>query len=571
MACFTVQSPNGQVQLRITLQDGSLFWDAVREGVAVAAVSPLGIRLEGCDLTGGFALISEQRGQIDDTYTIPAFKKAVCRDHANTLSLLFANAEGRLTVEARAYDDGAALRLLVGGEGGCTVLGETTGFAVPDTAGQVYGMKYTFSYEDHYHPIPRCDLWQNNLVFPVLTDCGRGVWALYAEAAVFGDYGSSTLCSTEADPVTLLVRQAPDQLGGTKTCLPLCTPWRVVLCGDLNAIATSNTLENLNPPSIVEDPSFIRPGTSAWSWMTENDSTKDPQRCREYVDYAAAMGFDYYLADGGWPGTVDIPELVKYAEQKGVKIWIWEHSAAIRSPEIAEEKLSLWASWGVVGVKIDFFESDGAHRVKQYDYLAEIAAKHRLMVNFHGCMKPAGESRTWPHVMTREGVMGGEYLQNFSTFLPGGPDAAHNCTLPFTRNAMGPMDYTPVCYNTYLTGTTDAHQTALTVIFTSYILHIGEGAEVVLAHPARPFLSRVPAAWDETRVLEAYPASFVTMARRKGDVWYVGGICARRPRNSRVCFDFLEEGREYRVSLYADDLSDERPFDVAEYLEKIEL
>jgi hypothetical protein len=126
------------------------------------------------------------------------------------------------------------------------------------------------------------------------------------------------------------------------------------------------------------------------------------------------------------------------------------------------------------------------------------------------------------------------------------------------------MDYTPVCYNTYLTGTTDAHQTALTVIFTSYILHIGEGAEVVLAHPARPFLSRVPAAWDETRVLEAYPASFVTMARRKGDVWYVGGICARRPRNSRICFDFLEEGREYRVSLYADDLSDERPFDVAE-------
>lgn len=133
------------------------------------------------------------------------------------------------------------------------------------------------------------------------------------------------------------------------------------------------------------------------------------------------MGFPYYLADGGWPGNVDIPELVKYAAERNVKIWLWEHSKDVRSPEIAEEKFKLWSSWGVVGVKIDFFESDRAERVKQYDYLARIAAKYRLMVNFHGAMKPAGEIRTWPHVLTREGVLGGEYLQNFSNILPMGP------------------------------------------------------------------------------------------------------------------------------------------------------
>lgn len=564
MACFTVYSPDKRVRMDVMLEEGKLFWQAEKDGVLLTEKSPAGLVLEGCSLCDGFALVEEKRGEIREQYTIAAFKKNLCLDEANTLTLTVKNGEGQMALEARAYNDGAALRMKTEGEGACRVLGEKTGFAIPDTAGQVYGMKYVFSYEDHYHPIPRCDMAQNNLAIPVLVDCGKGVWALYAEAAVFGDYGSSTLCAESDAPMTLLLRQAPDQLGPTEAKLPLATPWRVVLCGDLNDIATSNTLENLNPPSIVEDTSFIRPGTSAWSWMTENDSTKDPVRCREYVDYAAAMGFDYYLADGGWPGTVDIPELVKYAEEKGVKIWIWEHSAAIRSPEIAEEKLKLWASWGVVGVKIDFFESDGAHRVKQYDYLAEIAAKYKLMVNFHGCMKPAGESRTWPHVMTREAVMGGEYLQNFSTFLPGGPDAAHNCTLPFTRNAMGPMDYTPVCYNTYLTGTTDAHQTALTVIFTSYILHIGEGAEKVLRHPARPFLSRVPAAWDESRVLEAYPGNFVTMARKKNENWYVAGICARRPRNSTVHFDFLDEDAVYTATLYADDLSDERPFDVAE-------
>jgi len=564
MAVFAIQSPNGRVKLNITLENGLLHWSAQKDSVSVVDRSPLGLDLKQGDLYEHLSLQHEVHASVDDYYTIPAFKKKRCINHANSLTLMLEKHEEVLTVEARAYDDGVAIRMIADGVGECDIERERIGFTIPRSAGQVYAMKYVFSYEDHYHPVPACDMSQNNYAFPVLVDCGMGVWALYAEAAVFGDYGSSTLCSSEEEPMRLMVRQAPDQLGPTHTHFPVATPWRVVLCGDLNDIANSNTLENLNPPSIVKDTSFIKPGTAAWSWMTENDSTKDPKRCKEYVDYAAEMGFDYYLADGGWPGNVDIPDLVKYAESKGVKIWIWEHSAAIRSPEIAEEKLKLWASWGVVGVKIDFFESDGKHRVEQYDYLAKIAAKHKLMVNFHGCMKPAGEIRTWPHVMTREGVMGAEYLQNFSTFLPGGPDAAHNCTLPFTRNAMGPMDYTPVCYNTYLTGTTDAHQTALPVIFTSYILHIGEAAEVILNHPARPFLSKVPTAWDESRLLEGYPANFVTMARKKDDAWYVAGICARRPRNAKIVFDFLDADVEYTATLYADDLSDERPFDVAE-------
>ena len=224
----------------------------------------------------------------------------------------------------------------------------------------------------------------------------------------------------------------------------------------------------------------------------------------------------------------------------------------------------LWSSWGVVGLKIDFFESDAPERVKQYEMLAELAAKYRLMLNFHGCMKPSGFSRCWPHVMSCEAVMGGEYLQNFSNFLPGGPDAAHHCTLPFTRNVMGPMDFTPVVYNSYLTGTTDPHQTALTVIFTSYVLHIGESAENVMKNPCRPFLEKVKTAWDETRLLEGAPGSYVTMARRSGKEWFVGAICARRPRNVDLTLDWLEEGMEYQAELYADDLGDLRPFDAAQ-------
>lgn len=564
MSGYVITSPNGRVSLSVELTGGKLSYSARKDGVAIVAPSPLGMRLRQCDLTQGLTLLHEHYASVDETYQIPAFKKKTCVNHANTLSLMLEKHEETLTVEARAYDDGVAVRLIAGGEGEGTLLAESTGFAVPESAAQVFGMKYLFTYEDQYHPIPRCDLAQNNLAFPVLVDCGKGTWALYAEAAVFGDYGGSTLRAEPENPALLTVRRAPDQLEPTTAHFPITTPWRVALCGNLSDIVESNTLENLNPPSIVRDTSFIEPGVAAWSWMTENDSPKDPKRCRDYIDYAAAMGFRYCLIDGGWPGNVDIPEMVAYAKEKNVKIWIWEHSGKLRTPRIAEEQLALWASWGVAGVKIDFFESDRAERVQQYDYLARIAAKHRLMLNFHGAMKPAGEIRTWPHVLTREGVLGAEYLQNFSYFLPMGPDAAHNCTLPFTRNAMGPMDYTPVCYKTYQTGTTDAHQTALMVVFTSYVQHIGEGAEVVLAHPARSFLSRVPAAWDETRLLEGYPASFVTMARKKGDEWYVGGICARRPRNAQLRLDFLDEGAQYTATLYADDLSDLRPFDAAE-------
>jgi alpha-glucosidase len=217
----------------------------------------------------------------------------------------------------------------------------------------------------------------------------------------------------------------------------------------------------------------------------------------------------------------------------------------------------------VAGIKIDFFESDCQERIAQYEMLAIIADKYRLMLNFHGCSKPSGTSRVWPHVLSYEGVMGGEYLQNFSTYLPGGPDAAHNCTLPFTRNAVGPMDYTPVIFKSYLTGTTDAHQIALTVVLSSYALHIAERAEIVLEHPFRPFLSKVPVVWDETLVLEGAPGYFVTMARRHGNDWYIAGICARKPRNAVLKLDFINPWFEYTSELYADDISKDRPFDHA--------
>jgi alpha-glucosidase len=563
MAVFKLLSPGKRVAVNFFF-DGALFYQVLVDGHEAAAPSPLGLVTGGGDFSRGLSFTGEARSRLDYGYRIPAFKKAECADLANCLVLGFEKGGAEILAEARVWDDGAAFRLTLKGSGPVQVTEELSAFTVPPSAGEIYAQKHLWSYEDQYHPVPREELPQNVFAFPLLVRLEGGYWALYAEAPVYGgDYGGAVLRSSRENPSRLGLARSPDQMGPVTGNLPFSTPWRALITGSLNDIVRSNLLENLNPPSIVRDPSYIRPGKLAWHWMVENDGAKDPKRMRDYVDYAAEMGFPYSLVDGGWPGNTDIPELIRYAKEKQVGIWIWEHSSALRDPAEAEEKLKLWASWGAAGIKIDFFESDCQERIAQYGMLAVLADKYRLMLNFHGCSKPTGTSRVWPHVLSYEGVMGGEYLQNFSTYLPGGPDAAHNCTLPFTRNAVGPMDYTPVIYRSYLTGTTDAHQTALTVVFTSYAMHIAERPEIVLAHPCRPFLAAVPSVWDDTILLEGAPASHVTMARRAGDEWYVAGICARRPRWAEFDFDFLDPRLSYGAELYADDISGDRPFDQA--------
>ena len=560
MNMYQISSPDGSVELCFAEKDGQILWSTRKNGVTLSDAAPLGLVTPDTDFGSGLKITDVRTGSIDKSYTIPAYKKALCIDRCNTVTLTAENAGGTMIIEGRAYDDGAAFRLILPEE--YEVVRELSSFRVPENVEAVTGMKWLCSYEDQYHPVPVEDLYQNLLVFPVLLRPGKDLFAVYAEAAVFGNYCGSTLGAEKEDPRTMTVMKAVDQLENIKSDCPITTPWRVVIAGTLAEITDSNLLENLNPEPIVDDPSFIRPGIAAWSWMSEHDSCEDEQRQLDYVDMAAEMGWPYSVADGNWAGHVDIPKLVDYAAKKNVKIWIWDPSARLRDPEEAERKLALWKSWGVVGVKIDFFESDSQKRIAQMGMLAEIAAKHRLMLNFHGCTKPSGTIRVWPHILSYEGVQGGEYLANFSSFSPGGPDAAHNCTLPFTRNLMGPMDYTPVCYESYITGTTDAHQTALPVIFLSYIMHCGEGKEKVERNICKEFLKKLYTTWDEGKLLEGSPANYVTMARRHGEEWFVGGICARRPRNAEFTLDFLDDGI-YEAELYADDLSDLRPTDTA--------
>lgn len=560
MTNYILNSPDKQLSLQISLENGALFYSVVKNQVTLIETSRIGARLSDVDLTCNLNLVSDRTGKINNQYSIPAFKKALCIDHCNTLDIELEKAGYPMTLETRAYDDGVAFRLVFHKE---DILDkEIVDFNIPESIRSVYAMKFRFSYEDEFNRVPLDELYQNLWIFPVLLEANNGVWGLLTEAAVFGDYGGSILSSDKETSRVLSVTAPPNEF--TKQKVPVATPWRVILAGSLDAIVNSNTLENLNPSmtAALDDTSFIKPGMVAWSWMTENKSPGDFNRQKDYIDFAADMGWPYICDDGGWKeGGVNIPALVEYGRSKGVGVWIWEHRSNLMNRTAANEQFDRWKKWGVVGIKIDFFESDTRERIAIYDMLAELAAKHHLMINFHGCTKPAGEMRRWPHVLSREGVMGGENFQNFATEYFVQPTARHNCTLPFTRNAVGPMDYTPTTYGTYRTGTTDAHQTALPVVFTSYVTHIAESPEVVYAHPCSEFLKGLPTAWDESRLLEGHPACYVTMARRKDSTWYVGGICASRSRTATVDLSFLDDG-EYRATLYQDGMNDLHAVDV---------
>ena len=555
-------SPNGECRVEWQIADGRFFWRVFQKNILCLDWSPAGMKVEGREAWSGLKLVGESRQEVRQGYALPAFRKSVCRNDYNSAALRFEQRSVSRVVLLRAYDDGAALRLEIPCDE-YTVEEETTAYRLPFENRRIFAMKHGSSYEDHYYDIPLEELSQNRLAMPVLVQLTREAWCLYTEADVFGNYGGSTLLGEKEDPMLLHWKRAEDQIEPISGKGTLQTPWRVVMTGNLAMLVESNLLENLNPPCELEDTSFIQGGMCAWTWLAENDQTSNIERIHDYIDGASSLGFPYYLADYGWKDQIDIPELVRYARERGVKIWLWEHRAELETPEIAEEKLSLWSSWGVAGLKIDFFESDNQARLQQMDMLAEIAARHRLMLNFHGCTKPAGEIRRWPHVLTREAVQGAEYLQHFSKCTPMGVDAVHDCTLPFTRNLAGPMDYTPVVLRSLPTGTTDVHQAALTVIFTSYIQHTGEKVEELLKSPLASFFRQVRAVWDETHLLEGFPGCYVTMARRSGEDWFVAGICAERPRNACFSLSFLDND-EYEATAWLDDLSDLRCFDTAE-------
>ncbi|MGD2094987.1 MAG: glycoside hydrolase family 97 N-terminal domain-containing protein, partial [Phycisphaerales bacterium] len=465
----TVRSPNENITITVRLSPAvqALEYKVDYAGSEVISYSPLGIIRDDQKFADNLSLTEIVDGSVvDETYTMPHGKCRICRNYYKELKLKFQNDNGaKLEVIFRAYNDGVALRYCFPGasEKTYTVTNELTGFQLP-VGGKVWlhpydkVNKYSPAYETYYHdgiPVGTSSPDEQGWAFPVLfSNPTASRWGLVTEAAVGPAYCG---CQLEQNAPDGLYRiRFPNEGEGKYTgkinpssTLPWATPWRVIILGDsLAPIVESTLVNNLNPPSIVEDTSWIKPGRASWSWLFDHDSPQDHDKLRKWIDLSAEMGWEYSLIDANWTimknGTIH--DLIAYAKEKGVGLFFWYNSGgphnqvtekprgAMFNGDVRRFELDMLKRWGIKGIKVDFFQSDKQDIIRLYHDILKDAADYQIMVNFHGCTLPRGWSRTYPHLMTMEAVKG-EECYSFDRLYPK-MALSLNTIVPFTRNAV---------------------------------------------------------------------------------------------------------------------------------------
>jgi alpha-glucosidase len=537
-AQWTVSSPNGSTSLSVSLgSSGALSYSVTQGGAVVLENSALGISTSVGDFSSGLSFVSRTNTVINESYSLPGRKKASYLNSANEAVLRFSKGGQELQLVVRAYDDGIAYRYRIPGSGALSIYSESSSFNLLDAA-TGYAQSYVSNYEGYY--TARSSFGSGNFGMPVLATAGTR-WILLAESDIGGSYHTAQLAGGSGNNLRL----AWPTTTSVSTSRQFNSPWRLAVIGSLATLVESSLVENLSTPSQIADPSWIRPGRAGWSWRAGGNQS-DYNTHTAFVDAASAMGFEYYLADEGWQDSW-VPSLVSYASARNVGIWLWVNDENVKTEAQMRTLFSRWAGWGVRGVKVDFFDGDSQVTMQLYEKLAQVAAEYRLLVNFHGCTKPNGIGRKWPNVLSQEAVFGAEQ---------GELSAAHNLSLLFTRNVVGPMDYTPGAYSNSGGQTTWAHQTALLVMFASYIQHYSDHGATYRDSIAREFMRALPSVWDDTRLLEGNPSQYATLARRRGDDWYVGTITSGTGRTAAIPLSFLAAGTNYTAHIYMDGTSD---------------
>ena len=568
-------SPDEKVVLTIRLgedQQGTtrLSWRvelAVADSQAtVLTDAPLGIVRQDQRFVEDLTFVSASPVKIfEETYKLPHGKRSNYQYRANERRFVYRNPEDApVEVVARVFNDAVALRYRFPEtqEGVFVITDELTGFKL--TAGGqawmqgILAIPHHVNYERRYEHVT--DFTSDaRYSFPALYQTpDRKAWALITEADL--DY-DDTGASLKGDPERGIWRIQLSSAARREQGLPWATPWRVVMLGDsLSDIVESSVVTHLSRPSRIADTSWIRAGRASWSWWAIHPSARDFRVQKDYVDLAAEMGWKYILVDALWPemaGGGTIEDLIAYARSKGIGVALWYHQEhhPMTNHETREGEFKRISDMGAVGIKVDFFKGDTQRMLRRYQDILEEAAAHRLMVNFHGATLPRGWRRTWPNLMTMEAVVGAEMYDFHAWFAPIAP--MHNTILPFTRNVVGPMDYTPVTFSNkrFPHITTYGHELALSVIFESGWQHFADSPATYRNLPPAPkaFLRQVPASWDETRFVAGEPGKYVVLARRSGRIWYVGAINGEKAERAiAVPGAFLEAGIDYAMTEITD-------------------
>lgn len=607
---FTLKSPSGK--LSATISSGKqLTYDVSCNGRQVVAPSDISMTLDNGEVWGAGARLSGSKtSSVDEMVASPFYRTSEMRDHYNWLVLRF---KGGYDVEFRAYDDGIAYRFVSKTKKKFNVVNEQADFSFPFDAtasvpytnrGDENNIESQFfnSFENIYDTNNISKLNKKRLMFlPLVVDAGEGVKVCITETHLENYPGLYLSSAKGGNQLTSVFAPYPKKVeqGGHNQLQRLVTerenyiarvdgqrsfPWRIVIVTTEDKdLAASNLSYLLAAPSRVKDLSWIKPGKVAWEWWNDwniegvdfeaginNDTYK------AYIDFAASKGIEYVILDEGWAvnlkadlmqvvNEINLKELVDYAAQRNVGIILWAGYYAFERD--MENVCRHYSEMGVKGFKVDFMDRDD-QLMTDFNYrAAAMCAKYKLLLDLHGTSKPAGLNRTYPNVLNFEGVNGLEQLK----WSPASHDQVkYDVMIPFIRQVAGPMDYTQgamknavkgnyyPCYSEPMSQGTRCRQLALYVILESPINMLCDAPSNYMREPeSTDFIAAIPTVWDETRVLDAKMGEYIITARRKGDVWYVGGITDWTSREMNVDLSFLPQG-DYDVELFADGVNAHR-------------
>ena len=560
-----VSSPNGK--LTADVQDNQLV-------ISYNGQQALAMTVQGI---AGQTMIGT--GTVKADYQMLAGKKRHCTNEANEYQC------GDVTL--RMYNDGIAVRT-----SDISPQPSDIAYRIPEGTRR-WMQQWCDSYEGFFPldttykvlPVPSysgtfksAEGWNNRWGYPALIEPADGVFVLITEANI--EKGQSASCLyNDGETYRVVEAERMDVAGETsdhKTTNGK-TPWRVAIIGTLADVVESTLVTDVSEPCKIADTSWIHPGTVSWIYWAYNHGSNDYDIIKKYVDMAVTLGLPYVLIDAEWDEMKNgktIEDALNYAKDKGIKPLIWYNSSVgwvdgaptpkfrLNKPEDREREFAWCEKMGVAGVKIDFFSGDNQKNMDYCQDLLECAARHHLLVNFHGATIPRGWQRTWPNLMSTEGVYGAEWYNNVPTFTA--KAARHNATLPFTRNVIGPMDYTPCTFSDsqHPHITSNGHELALTVLFESALQHLADRPESYLAQPqaVQDFFGYLPTTWDETRLVSGYPGEYVVMARRSGSTWYVAGINGSdEQRTLKFSLDFIK-GDIGEMTLFGDSGDKKNPW-----------
>lgn len=593
-APLSLKSPNGELQISIDLKD-KIRYNVFYGQDELLKDCSLQLDLQNESLGANPKLQSKKVSIINETITpIIPLKNAKVSNNCNVLLLNFKN---DFSVEFRAYNDGVAYRFITRKKGDAVVVNEDFGVKFPTSYLAQLSLTGSFktSYENLYSHVKTTDYKESDemTTLPVLLETDKQYKILISEADLL-DYPCMFLKSTGNNGMKSIFSKYPLEFGEdgdrslritkeadyiAKTSGSRSFPWRLfVITKEDKQLVENEMVLKLAKPNVLGDVSWVKPGQVSWDWWNATfspygvdfESGINTATYKYYIDFASKFGIPYIILDEGWAKTTQDPfnanpdlnlaELIKYGKEKKVKLVLWLSWLTVENNFDLFKK---YGEWGIAGVKVDFMDRSDQWMVNYYERVAKEAAKYKLIVDFHGAFKPAGLTITYPNVLSFEGVRG---LEQGGSCKP-----ENSIFLPFIRNAVGPMDFTPGAMinqqpeayraerpNNAGVGTR-ANQLSMFVIFESGLQMLADNPTLYYRErECTDFITSVPVTWDETKVLYAKVGEAVAVAKRKGNKWFIGAMTNNVGRTIEVNLNFLNNSTAYKLTSFEDGINAER-------------